>query len=160
VEHGRTDGPEGDAPEKGGKRGSDACQGDEDDGQENTAQNEKTGLVAVGEVAHGRLDNESEKPSQSAQKAHLGQGQGEAVGEGRQQGRNEGTVKITCEMNQGEGQDDFSLEALVRGFHRAGLRKQKAILEENAVCCQERFGLEGFGEKPGEFPSVLGEKLL
>ena len=71
--------------------------------------------MPVGQVSGHRLNDERQKPVDAGDQPHLGQGQVHCIHEGREQGGGKGAVKVTREMDQGQGEQDFEVGILV-GF--------------------------------------------
>ena len=106
MEHGRSDGAKGNAKQKQQVGWRNPREGHKDDREEDAAEDEKTGLIAVCKKTHIGLDDKREKAAQAADEADLGQGEGEPIRKDGQQRCHEGVVEIAREMDKREREEN------------------------------------------------------
>ena len=137
VEHGRSDGAEGNAEQEQHVGWCDPCEGHKDDRQDDAAENEKTGLIAVRKKPHIGLDDKREKAAQAADESDLGQGEGEPIREDGQQRCHEGVVEIPGKVDEREREENPDVGFFRRLGHGRSFREKRSDdLKRSCRACQ------------------------
>ena len=117
--------------------GRDPCEGHKDDRQQDAAEDEKTGLIAVGEKPHVGLDNK-ERKRLGRSEADLGQGEGEPIRKDRQQRCHEGIVEIAGKVDEREREENPDVGFFRRLGHGHGCvaKSGPMIFKRSCRACQ------------------------
>jgi hypothetical protein len=90
-------------------------QGDEQDSQKRTAEDKEAGMIMIGDVSGGGLDDKGKKAADSRDQSDLCQCERELFYKERQQRVDESRIEIACKVNQGKGDDDSGIRFLCFG---------------------------------------------